>query len=179
MSTHHADAQFVAYSCASQKPGPQPIVRGMDDALLPEIAMLAHGIDDNGDIETSDEDVVRAARERYRRGIPLMEPDEIVGPHLEEGERLFEFQAAAALREVDDASRSSADSEGLLYISNRRILHVAASPASFPLSEIAELTVTSRGLLVGLVGHRGIIIALSQPRQVRAMIAAAMNAARR
>lgn len=151
----------------------------MDDAIRPEIAVPARPFDAGHDEVLSDEEAARVAREQYRRGISPVEPDDLVAPHLQDGEHLLEERARATLREVDEPSRASLDVDGWLYVTNRRLLHVGVAAASIPLLEIDEISVTTRGLLIQLRGPGGVILGLPQPRRVRVLIAAAISATRR
>lgn len=124
----------------------------------------------------TDEEAARRARERYRRtGIPALEPDALVAPHLAHAERVYGSRAAASVAHIDGESQAVRD-EGPLYVTSVRLLHLGRESTSIALVDINELAMADDRILVSICGARGLMLDVSEPRQFRVLIAAARAA---
>ena len=128
---------------------------------------------------SADEDAARLAREQYREaGIPLLEVDPLVGPYLAEGEHLLGCRERAVLARVDESGQSAVRDEGALYVTDQRLLHIGGDVTSIDLDDVIELAMSDDRILVTLAGARGVMLDVSEPRQLRVLVAAAKAAAR-
>ena len=129
--------------------------------------------------ETTDEEQARKAREQYREaGLPLIEADETIAPLLAQGEHVIGCWEQATLSRVDEATQSTVHDKGVLYVTNRRLVHVATSTTSLELGDVQELAMADNRILVTLAGARGVMLDVPSPRQLRVLIGAARSVAR-
>ncbi len=132
-----------------------------------------------GELTPTDEEEARRAREQYREvGIPMIESDALIAPHLAAGEQLLGYRPQASLGRVDEATRAAVRDEGPLYVTDRRIVHLGRRTTSIPLADIDELAMADDRILATLSGARGVTLDVDEPRQLRVLIAAAKSAAR-
>jgi hypothetical protein len=127
----------------------------------------------------TDEEQARRAREQYReRGIPSVEPDDVISPHLEAEERLLGRRAQATVGRIDDSTRAAVHDGGPLYVTTARLLHVGHEVTSVSLAEISDVAMADDRILVTISGGRGLMLDVSEPRQFRVLLAAARTALR-
>ena len=125
---------------------------------------------------SADEEAARLARDRYREaGIPLLEPDAAIAPYLADGEHLLGRRETAALTRVDDDGQSALRQDGVLYVTDRRLLHLADEVTSLDLTDVIELAMADDRILITLAGARGVMLDVEDPRQFRVLVAAARN----
>jgi len=133
-----------------------------------------------GDLDSeqlTDEEAARHARERYREhGLPTLEADAEVGPHLQADERVLGYRADAALARVDDATTTAPREFGPLYVTSTRLLHLGRQATSVALAEMGELVMADDRMLITLGSVRGLMLDVAQPRQLRVLLAAAKAA---
>ena len=133
-----------------------------------------------GDLDSeqlTDEEAARHARERYREhGLPTLEADAVVGPHLQADERVLGYRADAALARVDDATTTAPREFGPLYVTSTRLLHLGRQATSVALAEMGELVMADDRMLITLGSVRGLMLDVAQPRQLRVLLAAAKAA---
>ena len=146
------------------------------NALRPSLGAFA--LNDSGGAaeSTSDEQLALRAREQYKEsGIPVIEADEVVAPHLDPDERVLWTSSAAVLRrvDVDDDRHPVLREEGPLYVTDRRLLHVGPHVESISLLDIDELSMADDRILLTLVGSRGLTLDVDAPQQLKVLIAAA------
>jgi hypothetical protein len=129
-----------------------------------------------------DEEAAARAREEYREhGLPVIEPDEQVRPHLQPDEAIHARRATAMLEITPPGGPSGHTLRGgTLYLTSRRLIHAAESDVSrVPLEEVVEMGVAiERLVMLQLTDGTGIAIEADQPRLLRVQIAAAMAAQR-
>ena len=148
------------------------------EALRPTLGVFALRADPD---PATDEDLALRAREHYREsGIPEIEADGVVSARVEDGERVLGMRASATVRRVDveEDTRAVVSTEGPLYVTDRRLLHLGPEMESIELLDIDELVMADDRILVTLVGSRGLTLDVDNPHQLRVLIAAA-KAARR
>ena len=128
---------------------------------------------------SADEEAARLARDQYREaGIPLLDADPLVGPYLTDGEHLLGCRETATLARVDEAGQAAIRADGPLYVTDRRLLHLADEVTSLDLGDVIELAMADDRILVTLAGARGVMLDVAEPRQFRVLVAAAKNATR-
>lgn len=126
----------------------------------------------------ADEEAAREARRRYRAsGIPAIEAEPELRPHLLEGEQLLAVRLSALLEHPsrDDGPFGSG---GRLYLTTLRLLHLGQQIFGLELTEIDEQALAGERLLLRLRDGAGIILEVPEPRLLRVQIAAALAAAR-
>jgi hypothetical protein len=134
----------------------------------------------DGDADAlTDEQEARSAREHYREtGLPNVDADSHVAPHLGRDERVLGGRAHAGLARIDETTHQAIRDEGPLYVTNRRLLHLGSTVTSVDLEDIAELAMADDRLLVTISGARGLMLDVPEPRQFRVLLAAARSALR-
>jgi hypothetical protein len=127
----------------------------------------------------ADEAAADRARECYRRdGMPVLEPDQTILPHLLEGERLLAVHAPARL-EYHSPRADDRSAAGTLYLTSERLIHLGTHAVAVHLLDIDEVGVTlDRLLLLTLDGGGGAVIEVDQPRLLRVQISTAAVEAR-
>ncbi len=147
---------------------------------MPIDASLADAVELDADLLTDDESA-RRAREQYREhGVPALEADATIAPHLGPMERVLGCRAAAIVARINDATHQAVGDEGPLYVTSGRLLHLGASQTtSVALADIGELTMGDDRILVTVGGASGLMVDVSEPRQFRVLLAAAKSAAGR
>lgn len=124
-----------------------------------------------------DEAQAAAARDRLRsEPMAVLEPDEFIGPLLDDDETVHALRRRAILRAPggDDALGYG----GTLYLTSRRLVHLGQVVVSVQLADIVETSLAGERLLVALRDAEGISLDLSRPRELRAEIAAATRSIR-
>ena len=118
-----------------------------------------------------------SARRRVRSaGIVPIEPDEAVAVMLEPGERVLAAQPGAEVTRPAEAS--STVLVGDLYVTDRRLIHLAGPALFLPLDAIGEAEVTSEWLLLRVGAGDGVRIRVADPRALRTQIGVARTARR-
>ena len=110
--------------------------------------------------------------------MPVLETDPTLASYLADGETVAARRQEAALGRIDQATGAVAQATGTLYLTNRRLLHIGDEVFSVPLGDLLELAMTEDRILVTLAGGGGVTLDVTDPREFRALIAAAKNAAR-
>lgn len=127
----------------------------------------------------TDEEGARRAREQYRdSGIPTIEADATVARHLADGERVLGLRAAASIVRIDEGTQAAVRDEGPLYVTSSRLLHLGARVTSVDLADVEELAMADDRILLTIRGSRGLMLDVSEPRQLRVLLAAARSAPR-
>ena len=152
----------------------------MTDASTPSGApfVLPGSEADGGDTAFDDEEAASRARARYRTGIPVVEPDAMLAPHLSHDETVFDYRALATVSAIDGATSSAPKAGGVLFVTDQRLIHVGEQTTSVHLSDVIELTVTDSTLLINLANSSGLVVELRQPRRLRVLLLAAKAAGR-
>ena len=127
----------------------------------------------------TDEEGARRAREQYRdTGIPTIDADATVAPHLAGDERVLGVRAAASIARIDEVTQAAVRDEGPLYVTSTRLLHLGARLTSVSLADVEELAMADDRILMTIRGSRGLMLDVSEPRQLRVLLAAARSAPR-
>ncbi len=121
-------------------------------------------------VSTVDDEIVDPGSQRQS----VAEQDDALQRHLESGERPFAYRASAGLSLFGAAEVPTG--EGVVYVTDRRLLHIGSRSTAIRLSAIVELTVTETRLLITLRGHGGVALVLDQPQVLRGVIVAAKAA---
>lgn len=152
----------------------------MVDAAIPDDQASAALADEplSNQADISDEEAASQARALYRTGIPVIASDPTLAPLLDIGEVLFEYTETVALGTIDGATAGVAKTQGRLYVTDRRILHLGPRTTSIRLTDMAELTVTNTSVLIRLADGGGVVLDLRRPHRLRVLLAAAKAAAR-
>jgi hypothetical protein len=118
----------------------------------------------------SDEADANEARARFRIGpIPAIEADEVVRPHLAEGELVHALRIRAILRAPGgDAALGYG---GTLYLTSRRLIHLGQVVMSVQLTDIVETSLAGERLLLTLRDGEGLSLDVDRPRLLRAVMA--------
>jgi len=125
-----------------------------------------------GERIAADETEATAARDRLAIGpMEVLEPDDVIGPHLAPDERLHALRRRAILKAPggDDALGYG----GTLYLTSRRLVHLGQVVVSVQLSDILETSLAGERLLLTLRDGEGLSADLDRPRLLRAEIAEA------
>jgi hypothetical protein len=126
----------------------------------------------------ADEEAAREARRRYRSsGIPAIEPEPEVRPHLLDGEQLLAVRTSALLEHAVPTD-GQFGSGGRLYLTTLRLLHLGQAVFGLELTQIDEQALAGERLLLRLRDGAGIALEVPEPRLLRVQIAAALAAAR-
>jgi hypothetical protein len=132
----------------------------------------------------ADDASAREARVRYREyGLPTLDPDDRIAPHLGPSERVVARREAALLEVLlrPDAATEEHDGSiagGDLYVTTARLLHVGRSLIAIELEAIEEMALAAERLLLTIRDRGGIGLDAGEPRLLRVQIAAAIAAAR-
>ena len=125
---------------------------------------------------SADEEAARLAREQYREaGVPLLDADPLIAPYLTDGEHLLGCRETATVARVDEAGQAAVRAAGPLYVTDRRLLHLADEVTSLDLTDVIELAMADDRILITLAGARGVMLDVEDPRQFRVLVAAAKN----
>ena len=126
----------------------------------------------------ADEDAARQARRQYRAsGIPAIDAEPEVRPHLRDGEQLLAVRASALL-DHSPHEDGRFGSGGSLYLTTLRLLHLGQAVFGLELKDIDEQALAGERLLLRLRDGAGIAIEVPEPRLLRVQIAAALAATR-
>ena len=119
-----------------------------------------------------DEAEAQAARERLRmEPIPVIEPDEHIGPHLAAGEVVHDVRTGATIRPA--GSQDALGYGGTLYLTSRRLVHIGQVFLTVTLTDIVETSLAKERLLLTLRDGEGLALDVDRPRLLRAQMAAA------
>ena len=126
----------------------------------------------------ADEAQATEARERFGIGsIAAMEPDDVVRPHLAEGELVHALRTRAILRAPGgDAALGYG---GTLYLTSRRLIHLGQVVVSVRLTDIVETSLAGERLLLSLRDGEGLSLDVDRPRLLRAEISEIARGLRR
>ena len=117
------------------------------------------------------------ARERLRTSpMPVLEPDDRIGPRLEPGELVHALRTSAMLS-VPGGDRALGYG-GTLYLTSKRLVHLGQVMVGVQLTDVVETSLAGERLLLTLRDGEGLTLDLDRPRLLRAEIAAAMRALR-
>ena len=124
-----------------------------------------------------DEAQAAAARERFRTdALPALDPDEVVRPHLAEGELVHALRTHAILRAP--GGDSALGYGGTLYLTSRRLVHLGQVVVTVQLTDIVETSLAGERLLLSLRQGEGISLDVDRPRLLRAEMAQAARGMR-
>lgn len=114
-----------------------------------------------------DEAEADRARERFRIGpVPAIDADEVVRPHLAQGELVHALRNRAILRAPGgDAALGYG---GTLYLTSRRLIHLGQVVMSVQLTDIVETSLAGERLLLSLRDGEGLSLDVDRPRLLRA-----------
>lgn len=128
----------------------------------------------------ADEAAADEARQAYQAGgLPAIEPDAAAGAILQPGETLHAIRGSALLEEAGLADGAVQPRGGTLYLTSRRLIHVATESTELGLAEIEEMAVAlERLVLIHRRNGSDIALEVDQPRLLRVQMAAAIAAER-
>ena len=125
----------------------------------------------------ADEAAALEVRDRLRAApLPLLAPDELIGPQLSPGEMVHDLRASAILRAPGDDRALGYG--GTLYLTSRRLVHIGQVTVNVQLADIVETSLAGERLLIALSDDEGLVLDVERPRQLRAEIAAAIRTLR-
>jgi len=121
-----------------------------------------------------DEAEAQAARERFQvEPLPVIEPDEQIGPHLAAGEMVHDMRSGATTK--PPGGQDALGYGGTLYLTSRRLVHMGQVFLTVMLADIVETSLAGDRLLLSLRDGEGLTLDVEGPRLLRAHIAAAMQ----
>jgi hypothetical protein len=123
----------------------------------------------------ADEAAAAAARESAN-GLPMLDPDPIIGPELRDGERVHALREGALMNRLDGGPLPGY--AGRLYLTDRRLVHAGQAFYSLALSTLDEVSIVGERLLLTLAGGEGVSFDVAQPRLLRVQIGIARTAHR-
>jgi hypothetical protein len=123
----------------------------------------------------ADEAAAAAARESVD-GLPMLDPDPIIGPELRHGERVHALREAALMNRLDGGPMPGY--AGRLYLTDQRLVHAGQAFYSLALSTLDEVAIAGERLLLTLAGGEGVSFDVAQPRLLRTQIGIARTAHR-
>jgi hypothetical protein len=125
----------------------------------------------------ADETAALEVRDRLHAApFPTLAADDVITPHLVEGELVHGLRQRAILKAPGDDRALGYG--GTLYLTSRRLLHVGQVTVNVRLTDIVETSLAGERLLVTLRDGEGLMLDVDRPRQLRAEIAAAIRALR-
>ena len=125
----------------------------------------------------ADETEAGATRVRLATyGLPAIDADEAIGPHLVPDERVHSLRPRAILS-VPGGDRALGYG-GTLYLTSRRLVHLGQVVVNVQLTDIEETSLAGELLLLSLREGEGISLNLDRPRVLRAEIAEATRGMR-
>ena len=125
----------------------------------------------------ADEAAALEVRDRLRAApLPLLAPDELIGPQLSPGEMVHDLRASAILRAPGDDRALGYG--GTLYLTSHRLVHIGQVTVNVQLRDIVETAVAGERLLITLRDAEGLTLEVDGPRLFRTELASAMRAAR-
>jgi hypothetical protein len=125
----------------------------------------------------ADEVAAAEVRDRLRAApLPIIPPDDRIGPHLVERELVHGLRTSAILRAP--GNDRALGYGGTLYLTSERLVHIGQVNVNVQLRDIRETSVAGERLLVTLRDAEGVVFELDRPRLLRTEIAAAMRALR-
>jgi hypothetical protein len=128
----------------------------------------------------ADETAADDARQAYQAGgLPAIEPDAGARAILQPGETLHAILGSALLEEAGLTDAAAQPRGGTLYLTSKRLIHVATESTQLPLPEIEEMAVAlERLVLIRRRNGADIALEVDQPRLLRVQLAAAIAAER-
>lgn len=126
--------------------------------------------------EVDEHEAIRI-RERLRNEpMPALEPDSVVGAHLEQGELVHGLRVSAILRAPGDDRALGYG--GTLYLTSHRLIHIGQVTVTVQLKDVVETSLVGERLLVTLRDGNGIALDVNRPRTLRTEIAASLRGIR-
>ena len=152
---------------------PLSVPAGVEGAAVRDAQNIAARI-------AADEAAADEARQAYQAGgLPAIEPDAGAGAILQPGETLHAIRASALLEEAGLTDGAGQPRGGTLYLTSKRLVHVATESTQLPLPEIEEMAVAlERLVLIRRRNGADIALEVDQPRLLRVQLAAAIAAQR-
>jgi hypothetical protein len=122
---------------------------------------------------TADELAASDLRERLGRdGLPRLEADDTIRPHLGDGEHVVEVRDVVVAERFDGDGRLDTLS-ARLYLTTERLLLVGADRIAIPLAAIDEVSLAGERVLLSLRDGSGWRLDAGWPRLLRVQVAAA------
>lgn len=152
---------------------PEPAPAAVEAAGLRDARTIAARI-------AADEAAADAARDQYAaNGVPAIEPSTGYARVTRSGEPLHAVRRNAILERGPTDDNEPVLRGGTLYLTSRRLLHVAVETTDVPLGKIDEMVVAlERLVLIRLLDGSDLAVEVDQPRLLRVQIAAVIAAAR-